>query len=103
MPACKATGCDFQCSAPYGRCDDRCVETKTDPDNCGTCGKVCPKVTNGTAVCAGSICSVTCGAGFSRCSGACVDTAIDDVNCGGCGTKCHGKNHCVAGACRVTM
>jgi hypothetical protein len=99
-PICAAASCDFQCNAPMVRCGALCVDTKTDPNNCGNCQVVCPGVPDGTATCVASGCNSECNAGFSRCSGACVDTSTDVGNCGACGTICHGKRTCQMGVCK---
>jgi hypothetical protein len=43
------------CPAGQTRCAGMCVNTATDPNNCGTCGFVCPV---NTPVCIGSVCTI---------------------------------------------
>jgi hypothetical protein len=82
-------------------CDGGCVDTQTDPRNCGGCGNACDVLDAGvppeggtiTAACNAGKCGVTCGGILSLCNGACVDLATDPKNCGSCGTTCD------AGAC----
>jgi hypothetical protein len=59
-------------------CNNQCVDTTSDQNNCGGCSMPCN--------------SLTC------CSSTCVDTmGSDDNNCGGCGTICNGT--CNSGVC----
>jgi hypothetical protein len=91
--------CGFQCSGGLQRCDQACVDIKTDPAHCGGCGKGCPAIEGGTSRCQNGQCGVMCDAGLSQCGGACVDTASDAKNCGKCGKKCPGLKACVLGLC----
>ena len=62
-------------------CSNVCVDTSSDPSNCGGCG-------------------VPCGA-YSCCSSSCVNTmGTDNNNCGGCGIPCSGT--CTGGTCTTT-
>jgi len=81
----------------YGKlCNGSCVNTRTDPNNCGDCGIPC---TGGTACSAGK-CMETCQAPLTKCSGRCIDIATDNTHCGGCpGTTCTGGAVCVNGSC----
>ncbi len=59
-------------------CNNTCVDTTSDQNNCGGCSMPCN--------------SLTC------CSSTCVDTmGSDDNNCGGCGVICSGT--CTGGSC----
>jgi hypothetical protein len=78
-----------------------CVNTMTDPNNCGMVGRRCAM---GESCMAGMcVCGSTggaCATGESCCAGACVDTSGDDpANCGGCGTTCAGGTSCQSGMC----
>ena len=39
---------------------DTCVDTKSNPGNCGSCGHACPAVPHGTPLCLGGTCSFVC-------------------------------------------
>jgi hypothetical protein len=70
--------------APQQVCSNMCVDTASDPSNCGGCGNKCPS----GATCSAGQCD--CPKGQQRCGkgGACVDTATDVDNCGACGKVC---------------
>jgi hypothetical protein len=60
-----------------------CVDTQSDPQNCGTCGNACGIDQH----CDGGVC--VCDLGFTECAaGTCVDLDNDDSNCGACGNQC---------------
>ncbi|KAK4044984.1 hypothetical protein OUZ56_032390 [Daphnia magna] len=81
------------CAAPAKLCGATCVDTQTDPANCGACGKTCP------VACSGGACVAQCPNGTKSCSGACVNTQTDSANCGACGVVCAAGKTCNAGAC----
>ncbi len=60
-----------------------CVDTNSDPQNCGGCGKLCP-----TGSCAGGVC--LCSAPYTKCAstGVCADLTTDPHNCGQCSKDC---------------
>jgi hypothetical protein len=64
------------CEAGTVMCSGSCVDTSTDPNNCGGCGKGCTAPTNGTATCADGTdgapaCGFACNSMFHSCNGAC--------------------------------
>ena len=64
-----------ECDSGFELCGDACVDTDTDPANCGECGNVCP----GGGECNAGICE--CPAGQKNCNGTCIDQA---ACCGVC-------------------
>jgi hypothetical protein len=75
------TTCACRCDAGV-TCGDSCVDTATDPYNCGECGRQCAE----GATCVASDCVASeCSDGLTACNGNCVDILTDPQNCGGCG------------------
>jgi hypothetical protein len=79
------------CPPGFVLCSGVCVDTLSDPRNCGGCGLMCPD----GSICSGGTCipwdpceGVICAAPFICCYGACVDITSDPYNCGGCGLFC---------------
>jgi len=86
------------CDVSQTPCNDQCVDTQTDPSNCGSCGNVCPageQCVQGACGCGG----VSCGPPNTCCNNQCVNTQTDPNNCGSCGNACPPGNTCDAGAC----
>jgi hypothetical protein len=75
-------------------CSGRCVDTTSDPSNCGGCANVCNPANVGHAECASSACTYdTCSSGFGDCDGnranGCeVNLATNAQHCGSCSTSC---------------
>jgi hypothetical protein len=82
-------------------CGSFCVDTRSDPRNCGGCGSACPA----TEVCSNSACRPAnrCATGLVNCNGSCVNTQTDLANCGGCGVACTGGASCRGGACTCPL
>ncbi len=95
--SCAEGKCVLNCSEGYSNCDNNpangCeIATATNPDNCGTCGKVCTSA-NGTPTCTAGVCGTSaCAAGFANCSGSggtgCQTPITTPQNCGACGNIC---------------
>ena len=89
---------------PKMMCGTVCVDTSSDPNNCGVCGKVCSS-THGTASCKSGTCEIVCSPGFGNCNGnpadGCeTDTQSDPTNCGACGNVCPAAApNCSNGVC----
>jgi hypothetical protein len=107
-PYCLNGSCGFACLAGQVNCDglaaNGCeINTKSDVNNCGGCGNVCPSA-GGNASCNNGACSLQCSGSNGDCdskaSNGC-ETKLDSIaNCGGCGVVCDaGTEMCQAGAC----
>lgn len=115
----------IQCSADLTLCRGKCVNIRTDQENCGGCGFSVPygetcingqfssllvqtnkttSVLTGTTVTAltGTTAAVSrgsCPAGRNFCSGTCRDLQTDAGNCGSCGDACSSGQTCQDGQC----
>lgn len=72
-----------------------CVDTNTDRNHCGGCGRTCCA---GSA-CFGGLCPLGCAAGTTRCGCICTNLSSDTANCGACGRACPVGAFCQAGTC----
>ena len=115
--ACSAGSCtSTMCTGSYRTCKagpvDGCeVDTAVSAANCGTCGKVCPGVANGTPGCTASNCGIaSCNANFANCDGnvtnGCeANTATNIAHCSGCNKPCpnyaNANAQCMAGICSM--
>jgi serine/threonine protein kinase len=81
------------------------ANVRTDPDNCGDCGRKCLPIPHAERGC-GDVCTIwRCATGFRDCNtrvgdGCEVDILNDRRNCGHCGQVCAGGRKCRQGACR---
>jgi hypothetical protein len=77
------------CTPPTTDCAGLCKDLKTDPLNCGACGKRCPA----TAGCqdGGCVCSDSA---ETICDDTCRNLKTDVKNCGACGNQCQGGSGC---------
>lgn len=102
-------------------CNDQCVDTNTDPKNCGSCGNACltgqecnggqcskcpAGQVPGTGTDAGK-CVRDCGSGSNFCTNTgCTNINSDHFNCGACGNSCPKVSpgtSCVNGVCSPTV
>jgi hypothetical protein len=108
--------CECKCDDPkLTACDDKCIDTQNDPENCGQCFFHCPSGTCTNGACAFDSCKgSTCGS-FSACGpgGSCVCGSTSssqgfcvngDTPCNGlagCGsnTDCPLGSVCIVGSC----
>ena len=75
-------------------CKDKCINTRSDPNNCGDCGRVCAQ---GLA-CQFGNCTNSCGGQFFQfCDGGQVEVGSDPRNCGFCGNVCPAGTICTQG------
>src|SRR5690349_8596401 len=58
------------CSAPQTSCGGACVDTSSDPTNCGACATRCQD----GEVCSKGACALVCGGGTTKCGATCNDT-----------------------------
>lgn len=86
--------CDGKIDEDSPTCGGKCVDTKTDNNNCGGCARVCG---------AGSTCvEGACKCGVEkpdRCGTSCVDVKTDAAHCGACDKVCATGEVCALGAC----
>src|SRR6476646_9743536 len=82
------------CATGQTLCNGTCVNTQTNPNNCGACGSICPA---GGACKNGACASGSCPSGETRCRGTCVNLLTNAQNCGTCGTACPAGQSCQNG------
>lgn len=80
------------------KCGDTCIDTQSNSQNCGACGKACDP----SLVCSHGACATVCASGTIHCGNDCIDPSSDVNHCGGCTTKCPSGNVCSKGSCALT-
>ena len=100
---------DLTCPPGTTDCGGICVDTSSDPANCGACANAC-SVQSGTASCSNGMCTVgVCDPGRANCdassnNGCETSTSSDLNNCGACGLICPsngGNPSCLGGVCNI--
>ncbi len=92
--------CDLgfcRCPGATEQCGDACVDTTSDPGNCGSCGHACAT----GDVCSGGTCQPICPPPTQLCPSGCSNPANDNANCGFCGHACDvaAGESCQMGTC----
>ncbi|MGH2532944.1 MAG: hypothetical protein ACRDJW_11660 [Thermomicrobiales bacterium] len=98
-------GADGACSCPAElptACRRGCVDTATDPNNCGACDHRCPRMAHGTPVCSGGVCGIACDGGARFCGDRCCADLRDccDGACCPLGECCGIGGECSVEACQ---
>ncbi len=92
---------DEPCPEGTNDCGGVCSILGEDPDNCGLCGRACPRDEGRIAECLNAECYLTCPG--SRGLGLTIDLNSDPNNCGRCGNRCPSIGgqapQCDAGTC----
>ena len=83
-----------------------CIDTRTDPDNCGACGAPCRTADHAEELsCSLGVCLVkTCEEDYEDCdadplNGCEANLTSDRLHCSGCGHACGAGSECSDGAC----
>lgn len=95
---CSQGSCSSSCGGGTTKCGSECVDNKSDPRNCGACGKAC----KANEVCMAGACASSCAMGTKQCGMSCVDTQTDRTNCGMCGNLCGDGQICSGGMCQIS-
>jgi len=103
---------ELRCPGGLSRCGGGCIDTRTDPANCGACGKACPSYPDANSTCTGGTCGYTCSKSsmriFEDCNGIAADgcesnLASDRGNCGKCGNACADGLVCLSSSCQKPL
>jgi hypothetical protein len=88
-------GPQFCCDPAAGQacCSNTCVDTRSDPNHCGSCTNACL----GGKTCQMGQC--VCAPPKTDCSGICVDLQNDPNHCGSCTNACPAGKICQMGQC----
>ncbi len=97
------------CAAGQTRCGGACVSTRSDPTNCGACGRAC-MAPGASSVCVDGACQMTtCVTGLGDCdrdaaNGCETNLGASASHCGRCGNACtfaHARSACAGGTCAI--
>ena len=80
-------------------CGGRCIDVRSDPDNCGECNRECDPERD---VCREGECVYRCEPDELICNGVCADTRTNSHHCGECFNRCRIDQDCVDAECVVT-
>jgi hypothetical protein len=92
------SGQDPGCTLGLDDCGGACVDVRSNPENCGSCGTVCAP----GLFCSLGACSGSCASTLTPCGAACVNLTSDVLNCGTCGMQCGSGQTCSNGTCTCT-
>lgn len=87
------------CPIGQTKCNNDCVDTKIDQNNCGECGKSCGKEACVNGECEAPKELLQCPKEMIPCGTLCVDPRSNNSHCGGCGRPCGPGTLCIAGKC----
>ncbi|KAK3994886.1 hypothetical protein QBC44DRAFT_35421 [Cladorrhinum sp. PSN332] len=84
--------CECYCNgqADTHLCGKQCINVRSNPSNCGGCGRTCPEGTHCSGL--GCVCSK------NTCGNLCLDFRTHPRNCGRCGNVCS-TGYCYQGVC----
>ncbi len=88
------------CPAGQMMCNGQCINTHTDPNNCGACNSPCNTTNTSSVSCVNGVCQDTCAAGFGNCdhnpANGCETNLrdSDNHNCGFCTGTCNDPSFC---------
>jgi len=86
-------------------CKMGCTDIDTDPNNCSSCGNVCPA--NNTCIAGVCTPNANCNGGpvctgvNQCCAAGCTNIDTDTSNCGSCGNACGAGAMCLGGVCQI--